>query len=968
MGIRAQETNLTIDWDRRQTSVPTLPTRAQAKATERLRQQVADLQSDPLSGTPRVVTFRPGKVRPQVRSSRAAADPYAPVKAFLDQNKDLFGGGSQLLATARVRRDTMGTHDGVRTTVWEQALDDIPVFGASLTANLSREQELLTLCNSLAPRPDVASKRSRPERAAFYRDPPVSAIEAAVMAARHLGEVLSSGDVTEVAPAPRSRTEAWRFRSPKLTRGAQAQLTWLPLSPTELRLCWNVVLTRSLDGKIYRLLIDARSGQIHVRQGLTRDLQPASYRVYMGLASPRESPTPKLPGWPTPAPAQPPNQGPVDLVGFTVLSPQASPLGWVSDGLTETVGNNIDAFIDRNNDADGDDPGEGRAASPSREFFFNANLAQDPALGQSPQAAVVNSFYWGNWMHDVLYDLGFNQNNFQGTDRVVVSVQAGQNLGSFNDRTELTPPHLTLGVFSCPNAGPGRDGAFDAAYLLHEYTHGFIHRRAGDSALESRGLAEGWADFFSLALLSPVERSPSVLAGAYPWGAYSFWQWRGQDCRSTHPVTENYYFGARRFPYSADMTKNPLSLVDLDTARAINHQTAHGHVVPVNAFTSGQYGDDLFPDLFDAQRANEFHNMGEVWCAALWDARMNLIERFTNGYLANTNLLRIVAEGMKYYAPNPTFLNARDGVLLADQQIFQGAHQADLWAAFYKRGLGPQASVTTQPAQGQQIRVLDDFNRADLDLNGRPDLFFEATDTSLQVWSMQWTNRLGAVVSLPSFGGTWRVVGAADIDRDGRVDFFLESNPESSTNVHYLGYRTAQGAIVPLSPSVQGDPAWHIVGAGDFHRETQSGLSYRDTQPDLLWQRDDGTLAVWWMDGPRNYANALLNPNRPGTGWRVVGTGDFDGDGKTDIVFQHTNWQVAFWLMDGKNLRKAVLLRVWSRGWRVVGTGDFDGDKSLDLLLQNGSNVGYWKMNGTNYVSAALIPYPARNLQAVAPR
>ena len=47
----------------------------------------------------------------------------------------------------------------------------------------------------------------------------------------------------------------------------------------------------------------------------------------------------------------------------------------------------------------------------------------------------------------------------------------------------------------------------------------------------------------------------------------------------------------------------------------------------------------------------------------------------------------------------------------------------------------------------------------------------------------------------------------------------------------------------------------------------------------------------------------------PGAGWQIQGTGDFFGDGNTDIVFQSTDGSVALWDMSGTNSH-----RRWSCG------------------------------------------------------
>ena len=87
-------------------------------------------------------------------------------------------------------------------------------------------------------------------------------------------------------------------------------------------------------------------------------------------------------------------------------------------------------------------------------------------------------------------------------------------------------------------------------------------------------------------------------------------------------------------------------------------------------------------------------------------------------------------------------------------------------------------------------------------------------------------------------------------------------------------------------------PTWQI-GTGDFNGDGKS---------DILWQDDDGTPAIWLMDGttPRSAApSARPIRDRAGT---IEGTGDFNGDGKSDILWQDDDGTAAIWLMDGTNV------------------------------------------------------------------
>ena len=56
----------------------------------------------------------------------------------------------------------------------------------------------------------------------------------------------------------------------------------------------------------------------------------------------------------------------------------------------------------------------------------------------------------------------------------------------------------------------------------------------------------------------------------------------------------------------------------------------------------------------------------------------------------------------------------------------------------------------------------------------------------------------------------------------------------------------------------------------------------------LWWQQTNGNLALWSMDGANVVSPAALQPATMGSSWKVVGTGDFNGDGKEDLIFEST--------------------------------------------------------------------------------
>ena len=52
------------------------------------------------------------------------------------------------------------------------------------------------------------------------------------------------------------------------------------------------------------------------------------------------------------------------------------------------------------------------------------------------------------------------------------------------------------------------------------------------------------------------------------------------------------------------------------------------------------------------------------------------------------------------------------------------------------------------------------------------------------------------------------------------------------------------------------------------------------------------------MNGTTPIGGGAVTPN-PGASWKAVGTGDFNDDGHSDILWQNANGQAAVWDMNG---------------------------------------------------------------------
>jgi extracellular elastinolytic metalloproteinase len=655
--------------------------RGQARAIG--RQQLAErvprvqIQDGLELGTPEIVRVPRGRAHASA-SLTSLADESRPqaVKRFLGENADVFGLTAQQVSGLEEKGDYANPDGGLAFVELEQKANGRSVFRGTLRAVFDASGELFQTVGQLAPDLDYAS---------LTAEPTLDAAAAAQAAAAAVGLEVAAGEFL----AAKDDGDNVVLDGP-FVRQTNAELVYFPLEPGVAALAWSMVLWEK--DLAWYMIIDAEDGELLFRKNITNEALDATYVVYDA-----DSPTPLSPTTDV-IPGDGPGVQPplIPRTAFTLQSEHPLNDPWLPDLSNTTTGNNVDAGMDLLS-PNGIDAGSRPIGSPSRVFNFPYNPSPgNPAPGDSPTLAnyrfgeAVQMFFWTNRYHDRLWALGFNEQsgNFQqdnfgrgglGNDRVLAE---GQDFSETNNANFDTPPDGTSGrmqmfIFTGPT--PDRTSGLDQEIVIHELTHGTSNRlhanATGLSSVMSRGMGEGWSDFFARSLLSGPDEDPN---GVYAVGAYSTLRMVGV----VPEYTDNYFYGIRRFPYAVRSTVgpngkpyNPLTFADIDGAQID---------LTDGAYPRGPLGSTT---------AFQVHNIGEVWCMALLEVRARLIDRM--GWAAgNQRMMQLVVDGMKLDPAEPTLVNGRDSILAASAASGGGPEEErDIWAGFATRGLGASASA-----------------------------------------------------------------------------------------------------------------------------------------------------------------------------------------------------------------------------------------------------------------------------------
>jgi hypothetical protein len=632
------------------------------------------------------------------------------------------------------------TRYGPYVVQFAQRIDGMDVYGARVNVLLDRSLAVRAITGGVV---DADAPR-----ASFRRDAATALRSAAgavdgLLAASPLHALESEG-----------QDARFRFeRSPTFVPDADIRVRrlWYPTAQGPVAAYYAQIAGRQPGAErplVRSVIVADADGRILSSNDAVHDLQPPfRYRVFADATGyPYVDPYGFTNPYPTRLPSGylPSTPAPRNLIALTHAGISTGD-PWLADDASETRGNNVDAFFNADPvDADGycigdvwptakPEEGDFRARVTSARTFdyaFDANdtrndfvqcvrgVGQPIPVGSAQlNAKIVQAFYAANWLHDLFYDLGFDETagNMQvdnygrggvGGDPLHVSAGVGTTFAAVSELDgEVAGLYLGINMRSLSR----RDvSALDFGVLGHEWSHtmfGRLTRMKYDG--QQGALNEGIADFVGLILtVRPQDRD--ALPGKPPFFAnYAIGAYMNRDydipgdpfppAGSPGYPDDSYYHGIRRFPHSADLAINPLTFKHIGM----------DHPLPDDAHAYDWKGRFL--------TNAEVHTAGEVWTEALWQCSRKLIaaappRRF---YEARDRFLSNLVASLKLVPPDADYVEARNALLFAIRVDSEEDYRR-CRAGFAERGLG--AGALAPPRYSVDLRgtveSFDDDERA----------------------------------------------------------------------------------------------------------------------------------------------------------------------------------------------------------------------------------------------------------------
>ncbi len=245
-------------------------------------------------------------------------------------------------------------------------------------------------------------------------------------------------------------------------------------------------------------------------------------------------------------------------------------------------------------------------------------------------------------------------------------------------------------------------------------------------------------------------------------------------------------------------------------------------------------------------------------------------------------------------------------------------------------GVLPQNLLFSKAAGGGVQVALTRNVDSDFNGDGRSDALLLDAANGVTVLRGQADGSLQAVSGLAanSLDASWRVAGVGDFNGDGREDvLWRHSSGEIGEWLGQVGQFTNNGGAA-ANPV---DNSWKVVMVADYNG---------DGRDDILWRHSSGEIGQWVGTANGGFANnGGAAANVVDNSWKIVASGDFNGDGNADVIFQHTTGVFASWQgTDSGKLVNTGAVMLGATGI-TVGAADFNGDGRDDVMTRDANGA-----------------------------
>ena len=261
------------------------------------------------------------------------------------------------------------------------------------------------------------------------------------------------------------------------------------------------------------------------------------------------------------------------------------------------------------------------------------------------------------------------------------------------------------------------------------------------------------------------------------------------------------------------------------------------------------------------------------------------------------------------------------------------------------------------------INVVTAHANGDFNANGRSDMLWRNANGELAQWSMDGGNiTSGGDLTYNGLqvrpDASWTIAATTDFNFDGKADILWHGPNGELVTWMMDGSTITSSAAVTLNGAPQRlDSSWSIAAVGDFAGGTEGNEDRA-----VLWRNTTTNQLVEWNMFGSAISEVFTSFPAPDKSWSVAGVGDFDGDTADDIVWRSASGEVTMWQMLDTEIQEShdvtsggAPVRV-DASWSMVGVGDFNDDGKADMLWRNSSGqIAQWQMNGSVVASSGFV-------------